>query len=180
MILCPYDAGRLEPGILGYALRTHPIIDDDNGRRASTAYTAPELVVANLNQPLPAPRGPVTELVFDSTGLRAVRALASEHAERAGLTPDRVGDLRLAVNEIATNTIVHGSGPGTFLVWREADRVLCEIRGPGEITDWLAGRVWPANSSPRGRGLLVANRVCDLVQIYTGPNGTTTRLHMRT
>jgi hypothetical protein len=43
----------------------------------------------------------------------------------------------------------------------------------------MAGRVVPAPDSPRGRGLLIANRLCDLVQTHTAPTGTTTRLHMR-
>jgi hypothetical protein len=50
---CPYDTGWLEPGIVGFAARTHPVIDEDTGQRASAAYTEPDLVIAQLNQPLP-------------------------------------------------------------------------------------------------------------------------------
>jgi hypothetical protein len=178
-ILCPYDAGRLEPGIVGFAARTHPVIDEDTGRRASTAYTEPDLVIAQLNQPLPKPQAPTRDLVFDTYGLRAVRRLTGEQAERAGLRPDRVGDLQVAVNEIATGTILRGAGPGTFRIWPERDRVLCEVHGPGEVKDWLAGHHRLADATPQGRSLLLANRLCDLVQTYTAPTGTTTRLHMR-
>jgi hypothetical protein len=57
--------------------------------------------------------------------------------------------------------------------------MICEIRGPGHIGDWLAGRIRPAADSDRGRGLLLANRLCDLIQTYTRPESTVTRLHMR-
>ena len=53
------------------------------------------------------------------------------------------------------------------------------VGGAGEITDWLVGRTRPADSSVRGRGLLVANQMCDLVQMYTSPTGTVTRLRKR-
>ena len=176
--LCPYDAAGLDPAILGYAARTHPVIDRDGQRRRSGAYTAPDLIVAALNQPLAEPPGPVEELVFDATGLRGVRLLLAEYGERAGLPADRIGHFQVAVNEIATNTLVHGGSPGTVRVWQQRDRLLCEVRGPGHITDWLAGRIPPDGDRGCGRGLLVANRLCDLVQTYTGAGGTVTRLHM--
>lgn len=47
----------------------------------------------------------------------------------------------------------------------------------GSPTGWpggAAGRLQPA-----GRGLLLANRLCDLVQTYTGPDATVIRLHVR-
>jgi anti-sigma regulatory factor (Ser/Thr protein kinase) len=133
---------------------------------------------AALNQPLAEPPGPVEELVFDATGLRGVRLLLAGYAERAGLAADRIGHFQVAVNEIATNTLVHGGSPGTVRIWQQRDRLQCDVRGPGHITDWLAGRIPPDGDSGCGRGLLVANRLCDLVQTYTGPGGTVTRLHM--
>jgi len=177
-ILCAYDIQGLDAAILGYAARTHPVIDQDGVRRRSTAYTAPDHVVGMLNQPLPDPTGPSADLIFDVSGLRGVRLLVVEHARRAGLREAGIADLQVAVNEIATNTLVHGGGPGSLRVSQEPDRVLCDIRGPGEITDWLAGRVRPTDHSTSGRGILVANRLCDLVQTYSGPTGTVTRLHM--
>jgi hypothetical protein len=85
-ILCPYDSSRLEPGIVGFAARTHPVIDEDSGRRASPAYTEPDLVIAQLNQPLPEPQAPTRDLVFDAYGLRAVCRLTGEQAAPTGTT----------------------------------------------------------------------------------------------
>ena len=42
----------------------------------------------------------------------------------------------------------------------------------------LAGRVLPSIHLPGGRGLRIANQLCDLVQIRSTPEGTTVRLHM--
>jgi hypothetical protein len=40
----------------------------------------------------------------------------------------------------------------------------------------LAGREHPEASSERGRGLWIANQVCDLVQLRTYPTGSVVRL----
>jgi len=178
-VLCPYDAARLHPGVLMYAGRTHPVLIVDGARGPHEGYAEPTGLVALLNQPLPDPPEPVTEVTVDLTGLAGMRLMVAEAGRQAGLARDLIVDLQLAVNEIATNAVVHGRGVAVVRVWLEADRVVCEVRGPGEITDWMAGRMRPADTSERGRGLLLANRMCDLVQTYTCPDGTTTRLHMR-
>jgi anti-sigma regulatory factor (Ser/Thr protein kinase) len=177
-VLCPYDANALHAGVLLYAGRTHPVLVEDGERRRHLGYADPYAVVALLNLPLPDPTEPPAELTFDALTLGAVRDVVGNRARRAGLAPTRVVDLQLAVNEIATNAIAHADGYGVLRVWQEGLRVLCEVRGPGEITDWMAGRVRPDEQSERGRGLLLANRLCDLVQTYTQPDSTTTRLHM--
>ena len=102
----------------------------------------------------------------------AVRELATE----AGLSRERVRELVLAVNEIATNTLMHTAGPGTMAFWREDGRVVCEVRDTGRLTDFLAGRHHPDVDSARGRGLWMANHLCDLVQIRSDSNGTVVRL----
>jgi len=178
-VLCPYDLSGLPAGIRRYAERTHPVLVESKDRRASGGYTEPSDLLELLNQPLPEPRTAPEVLVFEANGLARVRHLVAERARGAGLPAERVADLQVAVNEVATNTLAHATGPGTLRVWREGDRVICEVRGPGHIRDWLAGRVRPAADSERGRGLLLANRLCDLIQTYTRPESTVTRLHMR-
>jgi hypothetical protein len=206
IILCPYDVRQLSH-VVPYAERTHPVVRDDRGRRLSTSYTDPHTVVALLNQPLPERRRVDEVMVFDRRELRALRQRIGEYAMKAGMTQSRVGDLQMAVNEIGTNAVVHvgsegrgfsessdvagrgfsessdvggtGSLRAALRMWCEEDRLICEIRGAGEISDIMAGRVIPSPDSPRGRGLLIANRLCDLVQTHTAPTGTTTRLHMR-
>lgn len=48
----------------------------------------------------------------------------------------------------------------------------------GRIEDALVGRARPKLDAPSGRGLWVANQLCDLVQLRSGADGTTVRLHL--
>lgn len=178
VILCPYDVGQLRH-VVPYVERTHPTVRDKGGPRPSTSYTDPYTVMALLNQPLPHQRRVDDVVVFDMEGLSSLRRRIGDYAGRAGLTASRVADLQLAASEIGSNAVVYSGAMATLRLWREHDRVVCEIRGAGEIADIMAGRVVPSPDSPRGRGLLIANRLCDLVQTHTAPSGTTTRLHMR-
>lgn len=178
-IRCPYNVKQLDH-IVPYAERTHPVIVDSKGRRPSKSYTDPYTVVALFNQPLPDRRRVDETMAFNVEGLARVRHLVGAYADSAGVAADRVADLQSAVVEIGANAVAHPvDGVATLRLWAEPDRVVCEIRGAGEIADIMAGRVLPEPDSPRGRGLLMANELCDLVQTHTAPTGTTTRLHMR-
>jgi anti-sigma regulatory factor (Ser/Thr protein kinase) len=178
IILCPYDARRLTGAALADAERTHPIIKSDGGRRVSAAYAAPHSVVAAFNRPLAAPSTPPATFIFDADDLPAVRRFVAEHARRAGLAANRISDLEVAVNEIATNAVIHGGGPGTLRVWPERGSVVCEVSDPGQLTDPLAGRIPPGPDSEHGRGLLLVNYLCDLVRVHTEATSTTVRVHM--
>jgi anti-sigma regulatory factor (Ser/Thr protein kinase) len=178
-MLCPYDVKQLAH-VVPYVERTHPSVLCSDGRRTSTSYTDPYTVVALLNQPLPDRWRVDRAITVDLGGLAEVRDVVAAHARLAGLDLERITELQLAVTEIVTNAVTHaGDGTATVRLWTESDRVVCEIRGAGEIHDLMAGRVFPSPESPRGRGLLIANKLCDLVQTHTAPTGTTTRLHMR-
>ncbi len=47
------------------------------------------------------------------------------------------------------------------------------------IADPLAGRQRPAPDAPGGHGLWLVNQICDLVELRSGPAGTSIRMHMR-
>jgi anti-sigma regulatory factor (Ser/Thr protein kinase) len=177
-ILCPYDVGGL-PDIVCDAERTHRVIVEPDGRRRAGGYLEPTAVVAMYNTPLPEPGCVDDALVFDAPRLSDLRRLVGAHASGAGLPPERVADAQIAVTEIGTNALTHG-GPGiaTLRAWSEGDRVVYEIRGAGHIIDPMSGRVIPPPAATHGRGLLVANRLCDLVQTHTIATGTVTRLHL--
>ena len=182
-ILCPYDATRLEPHVLRDAERTHPALAAAGLEMAgqpwrSTGYTAPEIVVAEYNQPLDEPAGPIDVLPFDIGDLSMVRDFVADHGRRAGLLADRIADLQLAVNELATNSIKHADGFGTVRMWQDDGHLVCEVDDNGVISDPLVGRVSPATDSDRGRGLLLVNFLCDLVRIHTGSQGTAVRVYL--
>jgi len=130
-------------------------------------------------QPLSAPPDGAEVLRYRA-GLAGVRDFTAAWARRAGLPPNRVNDLVIAVAELAANTLAHTSGPGTLTLWIADDEVICQVQDQGQITDPLAGRLRPAPDAPGGgRGLWVVHQVCDQVEIRTGQAGTTVRVHMR-
>ena len=88
----------------------------------------------------------------------------------------RVHDVVLAVDEAATNTLIHGGEPGCLRMWREGAEFIAEIADQGVITDPLAGRRSPDPAAPDGRGLWIIRQVTDRVDLDSGPAGTTLRL----
>lgn len=177
-ILCPYDVAGLSGAAVADAALTHPVLAAGEDRRGSEGYMAPHTVFAAFNRPLNDPGVGSDALVFDRHGLAGVRQFVASHAGRCGLGRDRLAELQVAVNEVATNAVTHSSGPGSLRVWREPDRIVCEVVSPGELTDRLAGRVPPPFDSESGRGLVMVNYLCDLVQVHTYSAQTTIRLHV--
>src|ERR1700758_1400112 len=129
--------------------------------------------------------GPLSTPPDDAEGLRIgaglaqVRKFTAARARQAGLPPRRVNDLVIAVAELAANTLVHTSGPGTLTIWVTDDEIICQVHDQGQITNPHAGMARPAPDAPGGgRGLWVVYQVCDQVEISTGQAGTTVRVHM--
>lgn len=178
-ILCPYDVTRLAPAVVEDAHRTHPVMEDADRRWQSHAYADPVAVAADFNRPLPDPPARAETIAVDLADLAVVRRFVTERAGAAGLDPDRALDLAMAVNELVTNTVEHGGGEGSLAVWPENGHLVCQLADAGHIGDPMAGRVPPASSQDRGRGLVLVNQVCDLVRVHTRPGGTTIRVHMR-
>jgi anti-sigma regulatory factor (Ser/Thr protein kinase) len=116
---------------------------------------------------------------FDYTSnLWQVRALAEERARMAGLPDGRVVDFVIAVSEVAANTVLHASSPGSVEIWQHGDEIICEIRDAGVIADPLAGQRVPAPGTGGGWGLWLVYQVCDHVELHSDENGTVIRLHM--
>ena len=177
-LLCPY-AAELGQEVITCAERTHPVVVRDGRPRPSASYAAPGLVPAECDWPLSRPPADAEVLSYQDQ-LAAVRHFTAERARRAGLPPDRAGDLILAVSELAANTVMHTGGPGSVTVWTANGELLCQIHDTGQIADPLAGRLPTDPADPEGgRGLWVVQQLCDLAEIRTGPAGTTIRLHMR-
>lgn len=111
---------------------------------------------------------------FGVDDLRELRALVADWAARAGLAAQRAEDFVLAVNEIATNAVQHGS-PAAVLELSAVgrDSVQAEIRdtGPGMPAARPVGDLG-------GWGLGVARQVCDEVTVTTGGAGTSVVLRM--
>lgn len=178
-LMCPYDVTSLEPDVLAEARRSHPFVQQDGRTSASDTFSDTGDLITPLNRPLPDPPPDAAVMAFDRGSLAEVRNFVSTLGGRAAeLSVSRTADLVLAVNEIATNSLVHGGGHARLLLWLVPGGVVCEIRDLGTIDDPLVGRVRPAPSRPDGRGIWLANQLCDLVQIRSSPRGTHVRLHV--
>jgi anti-sigma regulatory factor (Ser/Thr protein kinase) len=176
-ILCPYDAAGLPHDVLDDAERTHPTVIGSAGQRRSSRY-APDEVLAEYNEALPAPPG-VATLLVDAGTLSQARAFAMAEARRAGLGPARVDDFEFAVNELITNSIEHARSSCALRVWVEAGHLVGEVADLGRLVDPLAGRRPAPPEQPRGRGLLLVNHLTDLVRIHRSDQGTTIRIYLR-
>jgi anti-sigma regulatory factor (Ser/Thr protein kinase) len=177
-LVCPFDTSTM-PNVVREAQRTHPSLLDGQRVSDSPTYLGLGAAALTLGEPLPKPPSGAAEYSFDRADLPEVRRFLREQLGGTGLPSQRVNDLVLAAHEAATNCLRHGGGTGSIRVWREDQWLLCEVAGNGRITDPLAGRRRPDPSRGRGSGLWIINQACDLVQIRSGPEGTTVRMHMR-
>lgn len=177
-LLCPYDASALEPSVLDEARRSHPFVVEGGERRPSPTYPGLDALEEPFADRLTEPPPGAPELAFAGPGLEDVRTFVSRVAELAGLSPARVPDLVVAVNEVATNSIRHGGGGGRLRAWSDDGRLVCEVRDRGVVDEPLAGRLRPLVDAERGLGLWLVNQLCELVQIRSSSEGTVVRLHM--
>lgn len=174
-LVCPYDVAALPPEVIERARRTHPHMGTADAVCRSRHYPDGDPLGGELPDP---PEGHA-ELTYTLADLGAVRGMTMAWARGAGLGEARAGDLVLAVNELASNSIRHADGTGTIRAWREPGRFVCEVRDSGRIEDPLAGRGLPSDDIARGRGLWLVNQLCDLVQLRSLASGVAVRLHMQ-
>jgi anti-sigma regulatory factor (Ser/Thr protein kinase) len=173
-LLCPYDACSLTDEVLEQAASTHRYISREGRTEPSAAFDPdPDCLAGEL----PAPVGRPEALSFDLSELSEVRRRVAIAAERAGMDRRGVADLVTAVSELAANSVMHGGGSGTLRIWPENGSLLAEVTDRGLIEEPLVGRMRPDISQEGGRGLWLANQLCDLVQIRSGAEGTSVRLH---
>jgi anti-sigma regulatory factor (Ser/Thr protein kinase) len=176
--ICPYDARALPPDIIRHAQSTHPEIVDSGEAAQSELYEDPLEFCRRLDTSVSHPAGePEAELTFGLADLPALRRTIHSLAVEAALPPARADELVLAVNEIATNAVVHGRSPATLRVWRANRELVCEVSDCGDgIKDALAGQLTPAAAAPGGRGLWLTRLLSDAVEISNG-TGCTVAIH---
>lgn len=177
-ILCPYDTAGLAPDVLKDAERTHPVLLEDGRRAPSERYDDPLRTATDFNVPLPSPPSSARTHHFDASNMTRTRKLVAAHALAAGLDEDKADDLVLAVNELTTNSVVHATGGGELLLWREGATVVCEVRDGGALNDLMIGRLKPPPNTRGGYGVVMVNLLCDLVRIHSDAAGTAIRVHL--
>ena len=177
-LVCPYDTDTLDAAVIAEAWRTHPTVRQAGKCQPSPRYPGLQGLADQEPSALSQPPDGAPVVVVGPEELAVLRSFVAEEAHGAGLTSERLGDLVLAANEIVANSLAHGGGRGTVRLWTEPGTVVCEVRDVGHLDDPMAGRRRPPITAPGGRGLWLANQLCDLVQIRSGDDGTVIRLHL--
>jgi anti-sigma regulatory factor (Ser/Thr protein kinase) len=151
-----------------------------HGQRSerSGTYLGLEAFSGPFAAPLPEPSGVGRQLQFEAGTLGALRHFVAAQAESAGLGRSKTVDAVLSVNEIASNSIAHGGGRGLLRSWRSDARLVFEVRDRRRIEEPLVDRRLPTGDGVHGRGLWIANQLCDLVQIRSFPSETIVRVHV--
>src|SRR5581483_6310134 len=179
-LLCPYDVRALDAAVLEEAERSHPVLVEDGARRASSKCRGLPSIREPFDTPLPESPVESDALAFDDEGsLGDVRAWVARRALGSGLSDVQAEQLVLAVHEAVANSLRYGDGRGRLRMWNQDDGAGCEVWSEGRVLEAMAGRERPAMAATRGRGLWMANQLCDLVQVRTFPDGSVVRLHMR-
>jgi anti-sigma regulatory factor (Ser/Thr protein kinase) len=178
-LLCAYDLEAIEEPVIAAALREHPILRAAGTATRNARHRGPRDPLDVFAGRLEPPAGNLWEIPFGPGDLGELRRLVSAWARREAMPFEATEDLVLAVDEIAANSIRHGGGMGMLRLWRSAETLVCEAQDGGLIEDQLVGRVQPDGSPATGRGVWIANQLCDLVQIRSGLSGTQVRLHKR-
>jgi anti-sigma regulatory factor (Ser/Thr protein kinase) len=173
-LLCPYDASALPGEVLADAARTHPVV---GSTERNPAYAGHADAVADFERPLPEPPADAEEIAFGAEDLAGLRSVVHRLCQMTTLSGDAVEDLVLATHELATNSVRHGGGEGVLRGWREPGALVLEVSDRGVIRDPLVGREQAAALAEGGRGVWMANRLCDLVQVRSSQRGTSVRLH---
>jgi anti-sigma regulatory factor (Ser/Thr protein kinase) len=173
-LTCLYDTTALTDEVLCEARRSHPYVLEQGRQNSSALYDDSPSVFAG---PLPEPATVVGEHRFDAASLGSLRADLSRWVSTV-LSGPRAAYLVLAANEVATNSVRHGGGSGRLRYWRDGAAAVVEVIDAGSFVDPLLGRVFPPDDDEDGRGLWMANQLCDLVQLRSSPAGTVVRLRM--
>lgn len=173
-MLCAYELTALPHDVVGELARTHTVA---SGAEVPAGPTGPEQARRLFSSPLPALPGDADAVAFGHDDLAGLRTVVGRLAGAAGLRQAAADDLVLAAHELATNSVVHGGGGGLLRAWTEPDALVVEVSDRGVIEDPLVGRDLLDDLSEDGRGIWMANQLCDLVQVRSGAAGTVVRLH---
>jgi anti-sigma regulatory factor (Ser/Thr protein kinase) len=175
-LLCPYDAESLPESVVREAIRTHPVVWNELAG-IDVVYEGHAYAESAFAAPLSPPPDFADEIGFGTGDLNGLRAIVERLAVRAGVDRDTAADVTLAVHELSTNSLFHGGGVGSMCIWQEPDAFVVEVRDSGRITDPMVGRRLSSGTEEHGRGLWIANQLCDLVRVRSDAAGTMVRVY---
>jgi len=118
-------------------------------------------------------------IVRDAGQLSETRDAVVAMAADAGVDGDRAARLAVAVSEIVTNALVHADGRAIVEVRVGQDWLDVEIADHGPGLPAGADATLPDPHQVHGRGLWLADQLCDRVERVSTAAGTTVTLSMR-
>lgn len=176
-MLCPYDRSALDPAVIDEAARSHPVIVEPRVYRGSTLYGGAYHAAELFRRTLPTPAAPIRHLVVDPAAGHHVADWVRRWAEASGVPRRRAAGLAAALRGVAQSGEAQ-TGPDQMLqLWQQGSDLVCQLHDPTPVSDPMIGRRPPGQDSSRGRALLAANDLCDLVQVRSNEGGTTVRVH---
>ena len=177
-ITCFYPELPLHLEILDGARRNHPLLLTDGELRHNPGHHDPRAVLSARPAARPPLLGPPdVRLSFSAWQLHEVRTSVERALFGRGYERERIEDIVLAVNELATNAVEHGTPEAQLSLWTGGHGLLCEIDDGGTLRDPLPGLQAPHPAEPRGRGVWIARQLCDSLHVWTDGRGTHVRVH---
>lgn len=176
-VRCAFDSDHLDADRTSEVEACHPLVERDGAYEGSAGYAGLAHVRHLFAERLVDPAGPARTFVLSRhSELAAARATIREETGKTKLSTEEAEAVVLAVHEAALNALNHGGGTCHLCVWRTAARLVCEVRSSHRLRDPMAGHRLASVEDDHGRGLWLANQLCDLVEIRSGRWGTTVRI----
>ena len=178
-LLCPYDA-RLPSHLIDIALDAHDGVREGGCVAPNARFRDPLAVLADLSVVSRPPADATTLDCSHHSDVALLRWLVRARAADRGLDRGVVAELELAVTEVLTNALVHGSPPVRVHVYDEDQTWVWHVQdGGGVPMDPLAGLLPPAELADHGYGLWLARQLVAAVDVGCDDTGTHVRLHVR-
>ncbi len=110
--------------------------------------------------------------------LAELRHHVLELAAQAGLSTNRAQAFAFAVNEAVANALAHASGGELVVVQDDQRRLVAEVRDAGPGMPCSIAFTLPPPQAIGGRGMWLAAKLADHINIDADQHGTTIRLEM--
>jgi len=176
-LLCPYDRAALDAAIIDEAARSHPVIVEPKVYRGSTEYGGAYHAAELFRRTLPVPAAPIRHLVVDPSAGHHVSDWVRRWAEASGVPRRRAAGLAAALRGVAQSGEARTGRDQMLQLWQQGSDLVCQLHDPAQVSDPMIGRRPAGQDNSRGRALLAAHDLCDLVQVRSNEAGTTVRVH---
>jgi AcrR family transcriptional regulator len=166
-IICGYDTRTVPEDVVAEALCLHPFVSTGGTREPNPRYTGAEEPVQHRYEPALGGREPLAELTVGAEGdLHDLRRVLTGAARAAGLEPQIVDDVAVAVCELVRDGLRHGEGDALVRVSREGARLHCEVTESDARPSSPGVRIGPA----------IARLVSERVEVASAAGTRTVRL----